>query len=607
MSKYHLIFEKNRNIDEIKSYFLDEEREPIKYLPNFNKINIIVGANNSGKSRFMRYLMSNNRFIGIDEKLFIKYNHIIKQLFNKGGNYSTLRQLQLNTENENLIKHNNALSSDYFGVNNPTTLELKRISDDLIQEIEILENYFIPTLQTAHSLFDINKKKIEKDIFLETINNNYNLSESKYLEIFTGMNLYTEILNARNSKKEVRKPFEDFEKFISYNFFEGKTVDIVAQFKKEVSSTTSNQQEVINIHISGENESRDLYKLGDGIQAIIILMYKIFMAVPNSFIYIDEPELNLHPGMQRLFLEQICDNIDLKKKNLTYIISTHSNHLLDLTIEKEDVSIYSFSPKNNENGEKQFTIKNVNAGDNQILKNLGVNNSSVFMANCSIWVEGISDRNYIKAFLKSYCDFIKKPFPKEDIDFAFFEYAGSNYVHYNFSDEEDSSKIKAFALNNRILFLSDVDDNKNEKHKFLNEIAKENFNYKTTYPFREIENLLPNEIWKKVLIEFRNKKSFKNDENGTIQEKINKSLDKYNSLDDKANYIGVFLKKLKLTELNKIWIGTDSKPQTFAYKTDLSNLILDKVYNKTIIWDDFKTNPVIVKLTEEIYNFILNK
>ncbi|OXB21687.1 hypothetical protein B0A80_16715, partial [Flavobacterium tructae] len=46
------------------------------------------------------------------------------------------------------------------------------------------------------------------------------------------------------------------------------------------------------------------------------------------------PEINLHPGMQRLFLEQITSNKDLISKKLKYIISTHSNHFLDLTIEK---------------------------------------------------------------------------------------------------------------------------------------------------------------------------------------------------------------------------------------------------------------------------------
>lgn len=58
------------------------------------------------------------------------------------------------------------------------------------------------------------------------------------------------------------------------------------------------------------------------------------MAENNSFIFIDEPELNLHPGMQRLFFEQITLNKDITDKNLTFFITTHSNHLLDLTLQQ---------------------------------------------------------------------------------------------------------------------------------------------------------------------------------------------------------------------------------------------------------------------------------
>ena len=185
-------------------------------------------------------------------------------------------------------------------------------------------------------------------------------------------------------------------------------------------------------------------------------MYKIFLADENSIIFIDEPELNLHPGYQRLFLEQITSNPVLTKKKLTYVIVTHSNHFLDLTLEKDNISIYSFNSVGNGDNQK-FVVKNVNAGDNEMLRALGVNNSSVFLANCSIWVKGISDRNFIKALLMAYCkDDEKRVYPREDIDFAFFEYAGSNLTHYSFkkstSEYEEAKKlINSYALNNRIL------------------------------------------------------------------------------------------------------------------------------------------------------------
>jgi predicted ATP-dependent endonuclease of OLD family len=622
---YTLLFKDINNPDIFNDYYLFEEKESFSFFPKTNKINIILGSNNSGKSRFIRRLMNSNSFIGINEYNIESHNNIVneinKEFIRKTNSNRILNKLYINHTAEELLKKNSQQVENYSGyISMSKRNDFKEIIDKTILDFSKKKKYYIPTLRTAHSLFLLTKssveksiyddsgndfKKIEDDIYLHTYQKNYIID--KKIKIFTGLHLYREILNSRNSKRETRLQFEKFQDFISDNFFEKKKIDIVAEFKKEDNISGKNVSEIISIDIQGEKEPRDLHNLGDGIQALIILMYQIFMADNESIIFIDEPELNLHPGMQRLFLEQISKNKILEKKNLTYFITTHSNHFLDLTIEKNDVSMYSFSQKLNEDGEKKFIIKNVNCGDNEILRTLGVNNSSVFMANCSIWVEGISDRNYIKAFLKSYCDSIGKPYPKEDIDFAFFEYAGSNYSHYNFSDEIDETKIKAFALNNKILLTSDIDAGKIDKHQALFKIAKENFQYTTTEPFREIENVFPNRIWEKVLIEFRNKKSYKIDVDNEIQNKISKALEKHNYEDYKENYIGVFLKKLKISELNKIWDGTDTKPQTFAYKADLSNLILEKVINKSIKWDDFKVNPTIIKFTEEIYNFITQK
>ncbi|WP_417354678.1 ATP-dependent nuclease [Flavobacterium sp.] len=377
-----------------------------------------------------------------------------------------------------------------------------------------------------------------------------------------------------------------------------------------------------------KKKTRKLHDLGDGIQALIILMYKIFMAEDNSFFFIDEPELNLHPGMQRLFLEQIATNPELLKKKLTYIISTHSNHFLDLTLEKDNVSIYSFVPKQSVKGkDNQFIIKNVNRGDNEILKHLGVNNSSVFLANCSIWVEGVSDRNYIKAFLKSYIDYLAKNEDKEykslkeDIDYAFFEYAGSNIEHYLFEEEisEDEenkieSEINAIALSNKIFLLADSDNAeegsaKAKRLEKLEAIKKNDFTAKIIREVREIENLLTNDIWKEVLINFCNKKLLKKDKAEVIS-RIEKALSKFNSDDFKGDYIGKFLNKIdksldKIGEtnvLNKIYEGKRAAFGTFIYKRELSEYVL----KADLKWEDLQESKEIKQLTEDVYKFIID-
>lgn len=588
---------------------------PLEYLPNIDKINIFIGTNNSGKSKFMRKIMASESFILLNEIIFNNIN----------SNVSLYRSIKSLVRRIDIRAQLNELKGMDSFYNRYQDLDLYTITNQP-------KIYYIPTLRSAHTLY-IDKsdtsshkskiyEKIEDDIFSDTLRKNYEIDDR--VDIFTGVHLHKNILNARNSKRETRKKFENFEKFISKNFFDGKTIDIIAEFDKDANRKGDNTKEIISIHIEGEKYSRDLFNLGDGIQALIILMYKIFLAEDNSYIFIDEPEINLHPGMQRLFLEQIKSNSDLVKKNLTYFISTHSNHFLDLTLEKNNISIYSFYSKVEDDGEKRLIIKNANSGDNEILKNIGVNNSSVFMANSSIWVEGISDRIYIRAFLKSYCEYKRVKFPKEDIDFAFFEYAGFNIDHYFFSNIDDSSMqdmiisdVKAMALSNRIFLLADSDNarantSKGKRIAKIESAKSLNFEPKIIRDYREIENFIPNEVWKEVLIHLCNKSLVKS--NGDeIRGKISKALDDIKAESYKKKYVGEFLNAIRehigkisssyILNSSEYEIRKDDSFGTLTNKRALSELVAMKEFS----WDILSKNKGIKELTEAVYNFIVNK
>lgn len=670
-TSYDIIFNKDSNErinNVIKSYFLDGEEKSMTSIPNTNSINIIIGSNNSGKSRFMRYLMKCKNLIAVKnlkelnksvnvynsyvrkfnmdkiETPLLRYQNSGMQSYNQHGVDETKEMLDFLNANK-LSELNIASTSDYVNLNNqfqdnlqrlkrlerkvvfdPYLDEFRGIDSFTVKDYELAECYYIPTLRSAHSLFQKDKddfSKIEDDIFLETLNRYYNFVGD--IQIFTGLHLYKEILNARNAKRSVRQSFEKFEKFIGENFFGKKQVDIVAEFNKDDSLSGKNHSEIISVHIEGEKETRNLYELGDGIQAIIILMYKIFMAKDNSFMFIDEPELNLHPGMQRLFLDQISSNEYLKSKKLTYFISTHSNHFLDLTLEKKNISIYSFTGNSLEGEDKKFSVRNVNTGDNSILKNLGVNNSSVFLANCSIWVEGISDRNYLKAFLNSYLNHLgKKAISiREDIDYAFFEYAGANIDHYFFEDisRDDSEKlisdINSLALNNKIFLLADSDiakpDSKKEiRLKKLEGLKRENFHPYIIWDVREIENLLTAEIWKEILISICNKDLIRDRDNRElIETKIISALQEINLSSYRKEYIGVFLNEMskKLGKIEDKNILNESSYAklgesfgTLTNKREMSEFLIEK----KIDWKIFEQDEEIKKLTENIYNFIID-
>lgn len=69
-------------------YYLEEENTiaPLEYLPFFNKINILIGTNNSGKSKFMRKLMSQQSYTILNEHLFSLINQKISDR-NRHVNY----------------------------------------------------------------------------------------------------------------------------------------------------------------------------------------------------------------------------------------------------------------------------------------------------------------------------------------------------------------------------------------------------------------------------------------------------------------------------------------------------------------------------------------
>ncbi|AZA83993.1 hypothetical protein C1637_15990 [Chryseobacterium lactis] len=640
--KYNIIFNEPTNF---AAY--NNESNILNKLENASKINIFIGANNSGKSRFIRLLLENDFiFYKIEEiSIFIDQFYSITKdeyIYNR-ANYSSVNNFDL-TQFEDYEK--NIIFKQFSKIDSPNDILNKIHYNKKIIELfqilnedqnsynsyfkftfidnqkllflgEILEKIsmtlyhkfsskiFIPTLRTAHSIFQKKENeiysKISNDIFKETIVKSYQLNNKKN-EVFTGMDLYYQIVNIRNDVKEKRESFEKFEEFLSSNFFQRKKLEIVAKFNIYDKHKGKDDTEVIDVYIDGE--SRDLHELGDGIQALFILMYKIYTCENDSAIFIDEPEINLHPGMQRLFLEQITTNEFLKEKRLIYFISTHSNHFLDLTIEKEDISIFLFNKVNKD----KFILKNVNHGDNSALQYLGVTNSSVFLANCSIWVEGISDRNYLKAFLKAYCrDVQNKTYPKEDIEFAFIEYAGSNINHYNFDEAEVKEKINAFSVNNRIFLISDYDGPyKDEKHAVYEEITKENhnFKYQTTKDYREIENLLPFNVWDKILINYCDKRTVKTEEDiNRVQNNISNSLRRKNEDTYKKDYIGKLLKNIRdnVPELNKIW---DKTAGTLINKAEVSYKVLELTEKEIITWNDFKANSKIISIVESLYNFI---
>jgi hypothetical protein len=215
-----------------------------------------------------------------------------------------------------------------------------------------------------------------------------------------------------------RKSVRNYEYFLSKKFFPGQSVTLIP--------VEESNNDVVHIKI-GNKEERPIYDLGDGMQSLIICTYPIVTETePGSLFFLEEPDLCMHPSLQRTFLEVL--KTYHRKRGHQFFITTHSNHLLDLLEDNELVSSFSFSEiadqtlapadsfqadsaANSQSSKPKpsFRIRPSNLRDRQILLELGVRPSATYLANATVWVEGVSDCAYLKGLYGGVCSLSRRP------------------------------------------------------------------------------------------------------------------------------------------------------------------------------------------------------
>lgn len=395
---------------------------------------------------------------------------------------------------------------DFLDVFDAFLKEKKQFGRRLAEKGQDSSIIYIPTLRGAGTLYQKQKDEltsISQDIYQESVYKYYYGLDKD--SIYTGQSLYKDIRKSRNGRKKQRDAFSEFEKFIREQFFPNHDeVDIVALEEEEGGN--------INIYLEKDSdEGRELHHLGDGLQALILMLYPIFMAEKGSIFLIEEPEMHLHPGLLSTFIRTLLREEEIKEKELRFFFSTHSTHLLDFVYEApEDFSLFALEQNHKSKGSSY--IRQIKEKDIALLNLMGVNNSSLFIANSSIWVEGHTDRKYIQGLLYAFEQYLKEkleriPSLQEDLHYCFFEFAGSNIGHYLFGEEEENeteSKITANFLHNKICLVHDQDHlgrkakSKAEQHERLGKAENEAFAYSCTDGV-EMENILSVKTWEYLI------------------------------------------------------------------------------------------------------------
>ncbi|NCD69939.1 AAA family ATPase [Mucilaginibacter agri] len=479
--------------------------------------------------------------------------------------------------------------------------KLKQIKDYLYTLLDIkFESCFksiiyIPVLRTSRVLLGT-----KSDIFLDTIVSQHFPNPSSKLSIETGLTLYEKIVFARSGPGSARKAFVAFEKFIGRTFFQSEEIEIVSKQSKG-----ENDQNII-VSLPNELEDISIQNLGDGIQSIINLFFPIFTAEDGAWLFIDEPENHLHPGFQNIFMAAISENEYIRQKKLRFFINTHSNHILSKALlGPADCEIFVFSRRD----ERSSNIASFTGNEYNTLEALGVFNTSVLISNCTVWVEGITDRFYLQCFLYAYCDSqnVNAFRPEEGLHFSFIEYGGKNLIHYNFenqlkykrSDNDleapiiSNDKIEAYFINSNVFLLADSDFN-GEKHERYSKIDKNNFKYvQTEVP--EIENMTPDRILRDYLI----------DEVKCNVEDVDKCFPIRNHKQKLGRY---FKNKFKLGNgFRKFEAPSGGGTLNYSYKKGLANFVHARIMEREYKWEDLLVSPPLKNAIEELYDFIKSK
>jgi len=509
-------------------YILEEDRS----FGPLSVVNILVGANNSGKSRLLRALFAAESLAHTASTYdAVRFHTFVASLNEKLKQILPTDSAAVNGITRKHFRDTTSLDSRFIEPDRPIfsvvrskiealaapdgdegpkasgdlgsgspagiLVQLRKFRASARDAFKVLDvaypvrfdrRYYIPILRGMRH-FD--KKRSEENLFKNRTTEDYfsNTSLPEKGDVFTGLELYQKLKVMLLGEPDERELIRSFEAYLSDKFFQQQKVTLIPK----------QGDTVVHVKIGAERQYA-IFDLGDGMQSLIICLFNIFAQRERCLFFIEEPDMCMHPSMQRAFLESLVDH-----NQHQYFLTSHSNHLLDMTLDYSNVSVFHFSkvvePRTT------FNIRVASSRDKNVLLDLGVRNSSVFLTNATVWVEGITDRLFLRAYMRKYVDELAIRdsnqaaiigILREDYHYSFVEYQGATLAHWSFDPgDEEANRIKADYVCAHAFLIADGDiSTKGDRKKVFRNMLGDRF---LVLPVKEIENLIPPEILKVVV------------------------------------------------------------------------------------------------------------
>ena len=491
----------------------------IKYIKDLSKVNIFIGKNNSGKSNVLRFCEHISKFDlntppyqGLDKNLdFCKDSkendiqlalQIRKDSSATGGIYKKISEILPNMKDKfsdwdesiwfkysfNDLSHGKRAS--HIGV----TELAERIKSNYNENVsDSLAGRFLGGRGNNHHkrCFDLARMIYE----FYTISFNV-----KYIEAFRKITHDGDEENAINGSgliiqlRKLQKPTlnnlyeKSKEKFELINSF-------LRELIGEETAFIEIPAEVNDIYVSIKNKILPLDSLGTGIHELIILAAAVTL-VDDIVFCIEEPEIHIHPGLQKRFIKYL-----IEKTNNQYLLTTHSNAFLDIP----GINLYHCRLIN-KSTECELVVSNKSKYD--IISDLGYKPSDLLQSNFIIWVEGPSDRIYLNHWIHE-----KSPQLIENLHYSVMFYGGRLLSHLTYvNDPEVQGFVQLSKLNHNAAIV--IDSDKKTLQARLNATKKrviDNFEKNGCFVWvtngKEIENYLSEDLYNQALEKIHPRKS----------------------------------------------------------------------------------------------------